>query len=242
MVDDFVQVVPLQTVVALERIAVQRGPGFHVFAYQSVQVMLAAMRDHRDRPDLAATFQDSGHNGLPLRSWGLPASTTAGELFVFVHEPRLAADERLINFDFAREQFKRTGAKRVPNPVEQVPCGFLCDAQIAGNLATADAVFAIDDQPRSGKPFVKLESRVLENRPDLDRELLFRVLRLALPQAARGQKPNLFAAARRADDTVRPTARYYVVKAVVAIGEVQDGFLEGVRFVSHNPILPENGS
>src|ERR1035437_4590525 len=63
----------------------------------------------------------------------------------------------------------------------------------------------------------------------------------AVPAVVLLQEQNVMASATRANDTVRPTARYQVLTAVDRIGEVDDCLLKCVRFGCHDLILGQTG-
>jgi hypothetical protein len=67
-----------------------------------------------------------------------------------VHELGLAADEGLIGFALPAHLLEGVGLHRQPDAVKHEPAGLLGDAKVAGQLVAADAVFAVDEQPRSG--------------------------------------------------------------------------------------------
>jgi hypothetical protein len=55
---------------------------------------------------------------------------------------------------------------------------------------------------------------------------------LALPDAASGDKGHILTTTRRAHNAIRPAARHKVIKAIVGVREVLNGFFEGSRFVA----------
>jgi hypothetical protein len=109
--------------------------------------------------------------------------------------------------------------------MQHEPCGLLGNAQIAGNLVTADAIFAVGEQPSCGKPLVQTDGRVLKNSSNLDRELALWMMLCTLPSAPLCiELANAIGAASRANDAIRPATRSKVFNAVVQTGEVLDGF------------------
>jgi hypothetical protein len=65
----------------------------------------------------------------------------------------------------------------------------------------ADPVLAVGDQPHGDEPLVERDRGVLEDRPDLDAELL--LAGLALPEAACRQVGVLVSFALRTDRAIR---------------------------------------
>src|SRR5581483_4538937 len=118
---------------------------------------------------------------------------------VLVHEPRLAADEGLIDFDGAGHTTEGAGLHGEPDAVEHEPRGLLSDADGARQFCGRNTVLVIGDNPDGGEPFVEAKRRILKDRADLDRELTLRMLGLALPQFAGGDEPHFVRTAVRAD-------------------------------------------
>jgi len=94
----------------------------------------------------------------------------------------------------------------------------------------ADAVLAVDHEPHRREPLLKTDRRVLEYRPDLQRELLARVLRVALEHPRIRQIGNVEGAATRAlDIAVWPAETDHELMAVVRVGEEQDCLMKSRR-------------
>src|ERR1700677_1081934 len=101
------------------------------------------------------------------------------------------------------------------------------------DFVTADAVFAIRDQPYCGKPFIQGNRAILEDGSNLDGELPLGVLRLAFPEAASGDKTQVLRLASRAYCAIREDATLEELKAALRIGKVCDGLLESFWFGCH---------
>ena len=86
----------------------------------------------------------------------------------------LAADVGLIDFNlsvhFAEEPVVRLHGQ--PDTMEHEPSGFLGNAEIAGQFVGADPVLAVHQHPHGRQPQGQLDRGVLEDRTDLDGELL----------------------------------------------------------------------
>jgi hypothetical protein len=106
-----------------------------------------------------------------------------------VHVARFAADEGFVGFHFAGELVERSVMQREAQPMRHEPRRLLRDADAARNLARADAVLAVHEQPKRSEPLVEAERGILENRSGLQRELGHRMLLVALP-AADARQPN----------------------------------------------------
>src|SRR5205814_1864042 len=112
----------------------------------------------------------------------------------------------------------------------------------ARQFVGANPVLGIGDQPQGGKPLLERQRRVLKQSADLQRELRFGVLRVALPPLLSGEIDDVIATAGRAtDNTIRPSHRDDGLMAVLIVREKQDCFLESLWRVrgSHEQRLPE---
>jgi hypothetical protein len=80
----------------------------------------------------------------------------------------------------------------------------LRDTKSAANFIGANSILAVDQHPKSGKPFVERDGRILKNRSELNSELLVALRVLALPAQLRCEIVMLFAATLRADWAIGP--------------------------------------
>jgi hypothetical protein len=152
---------------------------------------------------------------------------------VRVHIAGLAADVGFVGFDLAGQLVSRPHAEGKPNPVIHEPSRFLGDTKRPRNLATANAILAVGNQPRSRQPLVQSKGRIFVDRPGLQRELALRMFVPALPAVLLCQKDYIGAPARWAGNSVGPAARHNVLPAVDRIGEEYDGFLKAAGFSFH---------
>jgi hypothetical protein len=80
---------------------------------------------------------------------------------------------------------------------------------------------AVGDEPDGGKPFIETEGGILEDRSDLERELL--AASLALPDLAGGNERWFAVVATRADDfAARPAELENEIEGPVEIAEIAD--------------------
>jgi len=239
VVDDGVLVVGIQSVIGKQFIGEDGRARFDVFTDLLLKFLLAAIL-YNHRPYVSAALHHSHDNNLVFSaSPGDDALTLR-----LMHIAGLAADEGFVDLNLAAQLTAPLALLSKSDPVKHKPRGLLGDAQGAGDLARANAVLAIQDEPHCGKPLIKAERRVFKDSPDLDGELPFSVMHAALPAQLILEEANILATAGRASDAVlpfRPTS-HKVVKAVDLIGEVNDGFLKGLRFVGgfHVSSLTEN--
>jgi hypothetical protein len=92
------------------------------------------------------------------------------------------------------------------------------------NLHAGNTVLAINQHPKRRHPFIKTKRRILEYRPDFQRELL--IAATAEPDSARLDEIVFLGTAPWADDfTVSPTELRCILEGAVRIGEVNNGFL-----------------
>ena len=150
-----------------------------------------------------------------------------------MHIAGFAADESFVCFDFTSELRSRSQAQREPDSVIHKPRGFLRDANSPMNFVTADTVLAVDDLPHGEQPFVETNRGILEDRACLGSKLPRVVRNAALPAVVLLHEDNLRAATARANDAIRPAARYQILPAVRGIVEVENRFLKGLWFACH---------
>src|SRR5581483_3182975 len=179
MVDYFVLVLLVQSDVGLQSIGEDCRSSFYLLTHERLHIVLAAkLHDLGANP--SATFHESDNDGLvvinPARELGL---------FALVHVASFAADEGFINFYFMSRPTHLGRVERVlhrkAQPLKHEPCRLLSYTQGSSDLSAGDSVLAIADHPKCGHPLVEGERRVLENRPNFERELLI----------ASTAKPNL---------------------------------------------------
>src|SRR5438445_1715767 len=108
--------------------------------------------------------------------------------------------------------------------MQNEPSGFLSDSQVTANFIGANPVLAIDQHPKSRKPFVECDSGILENRSHFDGELL--VTLFALPAVLSLKVVVLCVAALRACRTIGPAESGNRVNASLFIAKVPDRLLE----------------
>src|ERR1700722_13551545 len=233
MVDYLMRIVGFQSVVSYPLIAIERGASLHMLSDFWLHAFPLAIR-HNLCADTSATFQHPKHDGF-VRS-----ASSSNALFALteVHVSRLPADEGLINFDFSAE----LGTEEIilhckANAMQHEPCRLLGDLHVTRNLVTAHAVLAVRNHPSCGHPLVEWNSRIFHDGPDLHRELSFRMVRAALPDAPRRIEFHFIRSASRAKYlAIGPATDRQIVDAVIRIREVDDCFLKAFRF-THGDVL-----
>jgi hypothetical protein len=223
VVDHLMSKIIAKPFVGLQGIAIECRPRFYVVAHQCLQVLLLPTIYHLSA-NLAATLQNRRNDGLALRASA--PSLEFPRFIVRVHVASLRADEGFVYFNFARQLAAVFALHSKPNPMEHEPSRLLGDPQRTVNLPRANTILGSSDNPDSGEPLFKADRGILKDRPNLGRELLFGVLRLALPAPLIRQKAYFRATASRASDTVRPAPRNHVVQAIVGVREVKDRLLK----------------
>ena len=229
LVNEVMHEAPLQAVVVGYRvIGVDLGSVLHVFKNLILQGLALDVR-HDGSANFAETpVKDALHDGLvEVRPERIDAVLRLG---VAVHVLNLAADERLVNFNFGlrpahlRRRAKRTIVQCSAEPLKHEPCRLLGNAKCAVNLHARHAILAVDQHPEARHPLVEANRRILKDRVDLERELL--VAAPAEPDAARLDEVVRFRTATRAMDlAVRPAQANGIVESPLRIGEVNDGLL-----------------
>ena len=103
---------------------------------------------------------------------------------------RLATDEGFVYFDFATTATKFASVEFIPQsktqPLHHEPCRLLGDSESPRDFATAHAVLAIDQHPKSSHPLVEAKGRVFKDRSQFERELFLAGLASDASQAAPG--------------------------------------------------------
>jgi hypothetical protein len=233
MVDNFVPEIFLESHVGHERIGVDRAACFDMSGDVGLQSVLFAIgNDHS--ADFAAAFQHAEYSSLVFgASFSNPAT-----VFLAVHVSGSAADEGFVYLDFAivATEFEDGAILHCkPNAVKHEPCGFLSDAEGAANFVGTDSILAVSQHPKCDEPFVEGDWGVLKDSSDLRAELFPGVLCFAFPHSPSRDKANVFTSASWALDTIGPAALDHEVEAVVGVGEVDDGLLQGF-WLSHGSL------
>lgn len=94
---------------------------------------------------------------------------------VDVHVPGLTADESFVRFDSARHLVDRSSVHRVTDTLKHEPRRSLRDLEIPRDFVAAHAVLTVRKKPHRAKPFIQPDGTVLEDRTDLNGELLLAV-------------------------------------------------------------------
>jgi len=136
-----------------------------------------------------------------------------------VHVAALAPNISFIRFDIAGQFIHAAILNSEPDTVKHEPSSLLSDAQCTGKLARADAVFGVYNHPESGEPLIEAQCAVLEDCPDLHRELL--IAFTAIPFFARFHESYVvLVTARTHNFAVRPTDSGHEIQARARICEI----------------------
>src|SRR5579872_1102762 len=174
---------------------------------------------------MSTTLQHSHDNSLARVAFthlGLDAA-------IFVHVPRFAAYECLIDFTFSfgtADLHHRTILHGLTDSVQHKPSGLLRDSKVACDFATTHAILAIRNQPHRREPFFQPERRVLKDRANLDGELLPALF--ALPPLLGLEIVVLFVTASWAYWTIRPAHCCDGLYAGFLISEVPDNLSQSL--------------
>ena len=224
VVDDGVLIVVFKSVIGLQFIGEDRGPGFNMFTHLFLQFRFASVV-YNHRTHVSVALHHAKHHGLVL------AARAGNDALAFrlVHVSGFAADEGLINLDLSAELIESALLHGETNAMEHKPRGLLGNTESAMDLITADTVFATNNQPCGSEPFFKWDRRVFEDRPSLQREGRTFVFRVALPDAIFGEVGNVARPALRAlHDAISPPQRSHKLAAVFEIGEPEDRVSKGI--------------
>jgi hypothetical protein len=226
VVDHLMDIIDRQAVVGTPSVAEYTRAALDIFAHNALQRRAAGIGNVAQADFLRLAIQEAHHD-----CFAGPARRRDLASLILMHEASGTADKRLVYLEIACDLSERAILHRFANAVEHEPCAFLRNTQIAGDLAGANAILAVGDQPDRREPFVETDRRVLKDGADLGAELLLRVLGLALPNAARGEQGHLRATARRTSHTVRPAQRNRRAHAVIGIREISDRFVKRGRYI-----------
>ena len=228
MIDDFVGVLTFQAVVGLQLIAVQSRARFNALLNLILKCFLSSIFDYNSLDFASALKESHDHRFAFAASARNPAPPLSD-----VHIAGLAADESLIDFDFAREFLEeRAGLHGLANPMQHEPRRLLSDSKVTSNFIRTDSVLAVRDDPDCHEPLVQAERGILEDAPNLDAELPMVMHTLALPFALISKKPRIGAPASRADYAARPSPSHKVIQATVCVAEIDNRFLQRL-WLSH---------
>lgn len=106
----------------------------------------------------------------------------------------------------------------------------MSNAEIAGKRGTGDALGVVADQPDRPKPYFKRQFRILEDRPDQNRE---GIAALGALVAVRFQRVDLIVAAVGAKLAVSPSNGFKVVQGHLIVTEFVIKFCESFELLKH---------
>lgn len=223
VVNRFMNIVRVQAIIGAKRVGVNVRSGFNVLANLALYRGAFRIFDML-HADLAAALKQAHDNLLAA------PSASAGKLGALhgVHLTDTTTDVSFVRFHVARKLVHAVVLNGQPDAVKHEPSGFLGDTQGAGQFARAYPVFGVHNHPEGREPFVQSKGAILENRTNLDGELLGALF--ALPNTAGAQKRCFGGLAARAFGfAIRPADRRYEVQGGVGIGEVLDGVGQRLR-------------
>ena len=149
-----------------------------------------------------------------------------------MHVPRLAADERLINFNLSAGATNLNCGvflQGLPDSLQHEPRRLLSNSERAMNLVTAHPVPAVDQHPRCRHPLIQPKCGVLKDRADLERELL--LASVAEPKLPRlDERVLLGATAWTGHFAIGPAKLLRIFKRSVGVAEINDSLLKRKRF------------
>jgi hypothetical protein len=228
----------VQSVVGQQFIGKDRSARLNVLADMTLKFGFATIL-YVHHTYVSATFKHPEHYLFILATGAADDART----LALVHVSCFAADESFVDLDFARQLATILALLRESDPVKHEPRGFLGHVQRPCDLAGANAVLAIENEPHRRQPLVQTERRVFKDRSNLDGELPFRMSCAALPAQLILKETDFIGTAGRTHNAVlplRPTSDK-VVQAVLLIREIQDRFLQALWFLGfHDSILRRN--
>lgn len=234
MVDGLMVEVQAQRPVGGQSVGIDPAAIGHVAADRAAENLIFGRWDDVE-PHLATAFQQALHDGLADG----PTAFDLGFPLGLVHVPGATADESFVDFNLPFELAEAASFHGEPNAVQHEPRGRLANAQSARKLQAADAVLGVSDAPDCDEPLLERQRAILENRSDLDAELLAAILRLALQQRAGTDNADLLVPACGASDfAIRPFDGEHGFEADFGVGKVSDGLQQGFRGVFNHRLPP----
>ena len=236
VVDYLVGILAVQAIVREQFIGHYLGAFADTLANDLAEFALAPRADVMDADLSGIAFEQPEYDLFTAR----PATMDLFFALVLVHEACRAADEGLVRFHRAGHLVDRSGMGGVANAVHHEPRGLLRDFEVLTDFVAANTVLAICHHPHSAEPFVQPYGGILEDRTDLDGELLFAVL--ALPNKPRGKVGSTLAVTSRTHGlTVGPLNSSNLVNAGLGVAVVPYGAHQTTVFadvvVFHTSIL-----
>src|SRR5439155_17919330 len=230
MIDNLMRVLPFQSLVGKQFIGIERGASLDPLLDFFMQGLFLPVLDNNSL-DFSAALHETDHGSLIFSARSGDAALPLRD----VHVPGLAADEGLVNLDFARGFHDRAGLHSLADTMHHEPCRPLHDAQITPDFIATDSVLAVGKQPDSGEPLIHSKRGVLENGADFQSELL--LASLTLPTMPASDKPMLLGGAMKASHLAfGPAQLDRIREATFRIGEVFNRFFQGLwglEFCAH---------
>ena len=236
VVDYLVRVLAIQAIVREQLVSHYLGTFTDILANDLTEFALAPLGDVMDANLSSVPFEQPEYDLFTARS----ASVYLLFALMLMHEACRAADKGFIRFNRAGHLVDRSGMGRVANAVHHEPRGLLGDFESLPDLVGANAVLAVRHHPHGAEPFIQTNRRILEDRTDLNGELLLAVP--ALPDQPRSEVGSFLAGAARADGlTVGPLNSSNLVDAGLRVAVVPYGAHQTAVFadvvIFHNSIL-----
>src|SRR5688572_4732189 len=206
--------------------AVRVDPADAVLALGTLQ-----STDDGARSPVVATSRIAGHQPTPLR---------------YTHVLDLPTQERFVNLSCAAQGVATSMRHRGPDAPQHEPRGFLGDVEGPAHFVGADPILGVGNQPQGREPLVQPERGILEDRADLDGELLAAGLCAALPDPPGRQKAGIVGPAMGAFHAIGPAESSQEPDGVVGVREVDNGvgqtgrsalgFEHTVRYYTHHGV------
>jgi len=193
-----------QAIIGNVGVSVDLRTKFDVLENLSLQSLAFHVRDDLSANLAHLAIHDAHDNRLAAISAHLLITQSA----ILVHVSDATANVGFVYFDFAAiaSELPIPMAERVESlsdSLQHEPCRLLRDSERAVNLPRRDAVLAVHEHPDRRHPLIESKSRVLEDRANLDGELL--LAGIAVPDSPGLNERVLIRTAPWADDfAVRP--------------------------------------
>jgi hypothetical protein len=121
--------------------------------------------------DFTAALNRTENEGLvgPSVTARMPGASL---LALLATDAGLATNKRLVGLDDSAQERSRLVFHRCANAVAEIPGGLVGDAEHSLELVCADALLGLDHHVGGEEPLPERQLRVMEDRPDANRELV----------------------------------------------------------------------
>lgn len=239
VVNDFMNVLPVQVAVGRQRIGDEVATGLNRVADGGRDCSAAGVSYYLGlylaRLIINSMPFEQAHDGNLADCAATSVEPPPGVLVLF-----LTANEGLVSFDGARELTVTVSSHSQPDSVKHKPSGLLSYVQSAGDFIGRNPVLGITDKPNGGEPLTEWQRAVLEDSAYFDSELPIGVARTTLKTSLPFEIGYLLRTAARTNRAIQPANLSQELLASLFVSEINNSLLQcprGQHFIHHEAIL-----